>query len=574
MGITGSQILVRTLRDYGVEVIFGVPGDTSLPLYEALYDLGKIRHVLARDERSASFMADAYARLSHKPGLCECPSGAGPLYSVPGVAEADASSIPVILLTSDIPLAGEGKLTITELDTQGLFGSITKWTNVVKSPDKVAEDLRRAFRIATSGRPGAVHLALPNETMVGEVTEPESAYAEPACRSYPAFRTRGSKEELQNLAGMLTSARRPLIIAGGGTNHSQAGRALLELAQWLSLPVVTTISGQGVIPDHHSLALGVVGDNGFHPHAHQAVEQGDLLLYVGCKMGSVSTISWTMPSARPDRKIAQIDLNPELLGNNFQNQISINGDARLVLEDLLSLVKGLTGQREDSKWLNELNEVRARFWQDSREALESDRLPLQPERIIAELNRHLEKKAIVISDAGTPTPYSTRYLKLKQDGSRFLIPRSYGGLGYAIPALVGAHFACPDARLVGLFGDGSLGMSAGELETLARLKLDCVLLHFSNRSFGWIKCLQKLHCSEKYMSVDFTAGDPCLVARGFGLKAIHVETPAQLNQALEEAFAFEGPVFVNLISEPEVDRIPPVYSWQQAAARLESAKDR
>ena len=564
--MTGSQALVKLLREYGVDVIFGVPGDTSLPLYEALYDSGEIRHVLARDERSASYMADAYARLSHKPGLCECPSGAGPLYSVPGVAEADASSIPVILLTSDIPLAGEGKLTITELDTQGLFGSITKWTSVVKSADKVPETVRRAFRIATSGRPGAVHLALPKESMLGELTDPDSIYAEPACSSYPAFRTRGAREQLEQLAAMLIKAERPLLIAGGGANHSQAGQSISELAQWLGMPVVTTISGQGVIADHSPLALGVVGDNGYHPHAHLAVEQADLLLYVGCKMGSVSTISWSMPSPRQGRRIVQIDLNPELLGNNFKNQLSINGDARLVLEDLFSLVEKSCPAREVSGWLDELNQVRATFWQEAHGALSSRQVPLQPERIVAELNRHLDSQTIVISDAGTPTPYITRYLRLGGAGSRFLIPRSYGGLGYAIPAQVGARFACPDARLVGLFGDGSLGMSAGELETLARLDIDCVLLHFSNRSFGWIKCMQKLHCAEKYLSVDFTSGDPCMVARGFGLKALHVETPQELGPAMEEAFATKGPVFVNLVSESEVDRVPPVYSWEQAAA--------
>jgi acetolactate synthase-1/2/3 large subunit len=563
--MTGSQALVETLKQYGVEVIFGVPGDTSLPLYEALYDYGSgIRHVLARDERSASFMADAYARLSHKPGLCECPSGAGPLYSVPGVAEANASSIPVILFTSDIPLSGEGKQTITELDTQGLFGSIAKWTSVVKSAAKVPETVRRAFRIATSGRPGAVHLALPKEAMVEQVPDSGSVFAEPACSVYPAYRTRGVGQELQKLAEMLIEAERPVLVAGGGSNHSQAGKAITQLAEWLAMPVVTTISGQGVIPDHYPQALGVVGDNGYHPHAHQAVEQGDLLIYVGCKMGSVSTISWTMPSKRPGRKMVQIDLNPELLGNNFQNQLSINGDARLVLEDLLLLVKERTAQRDESRWLSELNQVRKEFWQDAEELMGSDMVPLRPERIVADLNRHLDERAIVIADAGTPTPYITRFLRLGKSGSRFLIPRSYGGLGYAIPALVGAHFACPGAKLVGLFGDGSLGMSAGELETLARLQIDSVLLHFSNRSFGWIKCLQKLHCSEKYLSVDFTGGDPCMVARGFGLKALQVETPDELSQAMDQAFNTKGPVFVNLESEPEVDRIPPVYSWQKA----------
>ena len=283
--MTGSQALVKILKEYGVEVIFGVPGDTSLPLYEAIYDSGQIRHVLARDERSASYMADAYARLSHKPGLCECPSGAGPLYSVPGVAEANASSIPVILLTSDIPLAGEGKQTITELDTQGLFGSITKWTSVVKSADKVPEIVRRAFRIACSGRPGAVHLALPKEAMLGEVADPDSIYAETACSSYPAFRTRGAREHVERLADMLIKAERPLLIAGGGANHSQAGEAIAQLADCLGMPVVTTISGQGLMPDHSPYALGVLGGQRISSPCPSGGERGGPAIVCGLQDG-------------------------------------------------------------------------------------------------------------------------------------------------------------------------------------------------------------------------------------------------------------------------------------------------
>ncbi len=188
----GSHVIVKMLEAYGVGHIFGVPGDTSISFYEALHDSrDRIRHVMARDERAASFMADAYARLSHKPGICECPSGAGSLYTVPGVAEANASGIPLIAITSDIPLAGEGRQTITELDTQGLYTSITKWAAQVKHVDKIPEMLRRAFRIATSGRPGAVHLAVPQEALKGRFSSNTSDfYAEPQCRTYPAFRTR------------------------------------------------------------------------------------------------------------------------------------------------------------------------------------------------------------------------------------------------------------------------------------------------------------------------------------------------------------------------------------------------
>lgn len=566
--MNGARTVVEMLMQYQTEVIFGVPGDTSIGLYEALYDVQpKIRHVMARDERSASFMADAYARLSHRPGICECPSGAGPLYAIPGIAEANASSIPVILLTSDIPLSGEGKQTITELNCEKLFETVTKWSYQLKDVSKIPEVVRRAYRIATTGRPGAVHLALPLETQkdafAGNAVD---LYAEDECGSYPAYRTRGARAVLENLCKILTNSKKPVIIAGGGANHSQAESAVLALAEWLSAPVVTTISGQGIIADNHFLAMGVTGDNGFHPHAHRAIEQGDVLLYVGCKMGSVSTLQWTLPGKYSDKQIVQIDLNPEFLGNNYQNSLSVAGDAKLILDDLLVLIKLESIKRETTEWVGSLNMARDIFWQKSMAAFESNGSPLKPERIISSLNRHLTSTSVVIADAGTPTPYITRFLKLGGNGSRFIIPRAYGGLGYVIPALVGAHYARPEARLVGLFGDGSLGMSAGELETLSRLNIPAVMLHFNNGMFGWIKALQKLHAKEKYYSVDFQTGDMSALAAVYGIKGFHVKSAGELDAALNEAFKHDGPVFIDIVSESEVADLPPVFSWEKATS--------
>jgi acetolactate synthase-1/2/3 large subunit len=570
--MNGAQVLVKMLQEQEVEVIFGVPGDTSIAFYEALYDAApEIKHIMARDERSASFMADAYARLSHKPGVCECPSGAGALYSVPGIAEADASSIPVILLTSDNVLSGEGKKTITELDCESLFKTITKWSSLMKLETKIPETIRRAFRIATSGRPGAVQLTIPGEVSGGEFTgNDKDVYPASECCSYPSYRTRGSREALEQLVGHLVGAERLVIVAGGGVNHSQAAEELKGAAEWLSSPVVTTISGQGVMPDEHPLALGVIGDNGFHPHAIRAVEEADVILYIGCKMGSVSTIKWTLPSDNPNRKILQIDLDPELLSNNFDNTLSVAGDAKLVLADLLVLLRGQGAARTPSAWVEDLNTERAKFWSDAEAILQADDTPLKPQRVISALNRRLSSPSIIISDAGTPTPYITRYLKLSGDGSRFIIPRAYGGLGYAIPALVGAHEARPDARLIGLFGDGSLGMSAGELETLSRLKIPVVLIHFNNSCFGWIKALQSLHAKSKFYSVDFTPGSPTKVAEGFGLKARQVTTPEELEAGLDEAFSCDGPFFLDVVTESEDNDIPPVVSWLKAAKALKS----
>ena len=395
---------------------------------------------------------------------------------------------------------------------------------------------------------------------------PNDLYIEEECTTYPAYRTRGARVVLENLSKILIQAKKPVIIAGGGTNHSQAGPAILALAEWLSAPVVTTISGQGIVPDHHPLAMGVTGDNGFHPHAHRSIDEGDVLLYVGCKMGSVSTINWTVPSVSSDKQIIQIDLNPEFLGNNYRNTLSVAGDAKLILEDVLVLIRGKVAQKQTNEWLDHLNLARNAFWESNIPAFESDKIPIKPQRVIAALNRHLTSTAVVIADAGTPTPYITRFLKLGGDGSRFIIPRAYGGLGYAIPAIVGAHFARPEARLVGLFGDGSLGMSAGELETLARLNIPAVMIHFNNGTFGWIKALQKLHCQEKYFSVDFQTGDMSALASVFGIKGYHVKTPGDLDDALDDAFKHKGPVFIDIVSESEIAELPPVFSWEKASA--------
>ena len=567
--MTGAQTLVQMLGKYGVEYIFGVPGDTSLALYQALYDAkSEITHIMARDERSAGFMADAYARLSHRPGVAECPSGAGALYSVPGIAEANASSIPVILFTSGISMAGEGKGTITELDHHTLFESITKRSSFLKVGKKLPEEIRRAFRIATSGRPGAVHMVLPIEGMKDDYDfQPRELWAEPECDNYPAYRTQAAGLVLDAVAAELPTAQRPVLVVGGGVNHSQANREVLELAEWLQAPVVTTISGQGIMPDDNPLAIGVIGDNGFHPHAIRAVEKADLLLYLGCKVGSVSTINWTIPSPKPGLKMIQVDIDPTILGNNFDNLINVAGDVKLVLGELLSRLKANGQSSGPRPFVEDLNRIRREFWQEAEAELNSEAMPLKPQRVINELNRHLPSPAMVISDAGTPTPYITRYLRLKGSGSRFLIPRAYGGLGYAIPAVVGAHLARPDARPVGLFGDGSLGMSSGELETLARLNIPAVLIHFNNACFGWIKALQALHCQGKFQSVDFGGGDMSPVARAFGLEAEHVETPEELMQGLERAFASERPYFLDVVTEAETEQLPPVYSWYQAAGK-------
>jgi acetolactate synthase-1/2/3 large subunit len=493
--------------------------------------------------------------------VCECPSGAGALYSAPGIAEANASSVPVVLFTSGVSLAGEGKGTITEMDHHVFFESISKWSNFLKLAVKIPETVRRAFRVATSGCPGAVHLAFPTETVVDRIPLDQiSLHAEAECKTYPSMRFRGSPDAITRVARHLAAAVRPVMIVGGGANHSQARREVQALAERLGAPVVTTISGQGIMPDQHPLALGVIGDNGYHPHAMRAVEEGDVLLYVGCKLGSVSTVRWTLPSRRAGRRILQVDINPRIIGNNFAVEDAVVGDARLVLEDVLGEL-GAGRSAAAGQWLEQLNRSRHDFWTKAAAVLSDEDTPLSPQRVIGSLNRVLREPAVVIADAGTATPYVTRYLRLNHDRSRFIIPRAYGGLGYAIPAVAGAWLARPEARPIGLFGDGSMGMSCGELETLVRYNVPAVLVHFNNGSFGWIKTLQKIHSASRFLSVDFKPLDMSRVAAAFGLRAFRAETPPQLETALAAAFAADEPCFIDVVTRPIEERIPPVYSW-------------
>lgn len=563
----GADILVDMLIGYGVEVIFGVPGDTNVPLYEALQERkDKIRHVMARDERSAGYMADAYGRFTSKPGVFECPSGAGAMYSLPPVAESNSSSVPVILLTIDIPLPGEGRGVLTELDCARLFDPITKMSVQVKSAEKLPEIIRRAFRVACSGKPGAVHLQIPEDMLLAEVDPARiSLHVETECRQFPAYPTLPPQDKLDAVMSMLTSSKKPLIVSGGGVNRSCAGPEVTELAERLNIPVCTTMTGQGTMPDDHRLAVGVIGDNGFHPHANWSLEHADFVLFVGSRMGSVVTIGWTFPKITLNKRVAQIDIDPEIMANNYENVVSVQGDARLVLQHLIDMAPIDNDAARTQEWVDELNGLRANFWQNAEALLSSEAAPLRPERAVRCFNEALEaygKPAHIYSDAGTPTPHMTRFLKLKDRRTRFAIPRAFGGLGSALPATVGAWFANKDRRPIGMFGDGSFGMTVGELETLVRLQVPAILLLFNNGTFGWIKGLHRLKGHNQCFGVDFMPPRGQAIAEAFDVKAWTATNSKELDEALAEAFAYtSGPCLIDIHVESIADRVPPVYSW-------------
>mgnify|MGYP005845797823 CR=1 FL=1 len=555
-----SEALVRMLKEAGVEVIFGLCGDTSLPLYEALHDVGQgLTHVLARDERSASYMADVYARLSGRVGVCEGPSGGGALYILPGLAEANASSVPLVAFTTDIELRNYERGTLTELDQSTLMRPVTRWSRTPASAADLPRTVREAFRRATAGAMGAVHVRLPEDLLEDELPD-DIASADGICDRYPRQRPAPDPEAVKQAASILVEAQAPVIVAGAGVLRSQAWDELRELAELLGAPVATSVSGKGAIAETHPLSLGVVGSNGGLPYRRRFIDQADAVLLVGTRGGSVTTQKWTAPRQGRARLI-QVDVSPEHLGLNYALDAALLADAKLGLAALLEELDRRLGGRSAGKVDPDRMARERQAYLERIEEFGSDAVPIRPERFIAELEHVMAPRSVLVVDPGTATPYMAAYYRLPQPGRWWACPRAHGALGYSLPGVVGAYLAVPGAaRVVGIMGDGSFGISAGELETIVRLGLPVTLIVLNNASYGWIKAGQKER-GGKYYSVDLLDVDHAAVARAYGLKGWRVEHPRDLAPALKAALEASGPALVDVVVQQLQDARAPVAAW-------------
>jgi acetolactate synthase-1/2/3 large subunit len=555
----GAEAAVRMLDLYGVRHVFGLCGDTSLPFYDALYRLEhSITHVLTRDERSAAYMADGYARVSGRPGVCEGPSGGGATYLLPGLVEANESSSPVLGLTSDVPVGSRGRYPLTELDQESLFRPLTKWNTVCDRADQVPQAIRAAFRHMTTGRPGAAHIGLPYDVLKQPVDAAE-IWAQDEHSRYPAWRSGPDPAAVAAAADALTRARRPVFICGGGVVSAAATAELAELATLLDAPVCTTVTGKGSIADTHPLSVGVVGLNGGVVATRAVVQQADLVVFVGCRAGSTTTERWTQPSR--DVPIVHIDVDPAAVSANYRTTHALIGDARLALQAVDQQVRGLRSApsaRDGAGVVARARRAKADAFQPLATSLDR---PIRPERIIAELNRVLPRDAVVVADPGTPCPYVSAYYELQQAGRHFLTNRAHGALGYSMAAALGAWFADPRRTCVSVMGDGSFGFSVGELETVVRCKAPLLMLVLSNATYGWIKASQKASYGGRYFSVDFSATDHARIASGYGVRSWRVEDPAELGPVLRQAIEHDGPALVDIVTQSLEDAAAPVLQW-------------
>ncbi|HEY7219589.1 MAG TPA: thiamine pyrophosphate-binding protein [Candidatus Binatia bacterium] len=554
--LTGAEAAVEILKAHGVEILFGLCGDTSLPFYDALARLPHgMRHILTRDERSAAYMADGYARVSGKVGVCEGPSGGGATYILPGLAEANESSVPLLCINSDISVAARGRYTLTELDQGALMRPVTKWNAVLNRSEDLPRTFRAAFKHITTGRPGAAHIALPFDVQNGSVNKSE-VWGDTHFGCYPAERVAPDRESVERAAVLLRDAASAVFICGGGVMLSEAEGELVDLAERLSAPVATTISGKGSISEDHPLAVGVVGSNGGTPETRAIVDQADLIFFIGCRAGSVTTERWRHPAPRKN-KIIHLDVDPAVPGANYPVDVALIGDAKLGLKMLDESLASTRRPLDASRVEFAKEEKFAKF-----QALaESGDRPIKPERVVAELGRVLDADAIVVADAGTPCPYFSAYYQARVTGRRVFSNRAHGALGYSMAAAMGAHFARPKVKCVSVMGDGSFGFTCGELETAARYRLPITFIVISNASYGWIKAGQKSGYGQRYFSVDFTATDHAAVGAAFGVKSWRVTEPSELGKALKEAVAHDGPTLVDILCQPLHEAKAPVSEW-------------
>jgi len=553
--LSGAEGLVKLLDQHEVKYIFGLCGDTSLPFYDALYRLNhSIKHVLTRDERSASYMADAYARVTGKVGVCEGPSGGGATYIIPGIVEANESSISVISITSDVPTTSIGHFPLTELKQKELFKPLTKWNEILNNPKKLCDNIRKAFKKSTSGRPGACHLSFPFDVQKAEISDQDIWVNKKYCR-FPSDPIKPDPKKINLIAKEISKAKNPIIICGGAIKNSFAEKELKKLVEKLNIVLATSVTGKGTLEDSHPNCLGVVGSNGGSLYTREVLKKSDLVIFIGCRAGSVTTEKWQYPSSKS--KIIHIDIDAHVIGANYKTHISLVADAKKSLIELNKKIK-----KNNFNGDKIIKATKKKKFTEFNKLCKEEKGLIKPERIVKEINSVMPDNTYIVVDPGTPCPYFSAYYNFKKSGRYFVTNRAHGALGYALPASIGVQIGRPKNKVVSVMGDGSFGFAVGELETAKRLSLPIIFVVISNSVYGWIKAGQKSSFNKRYYSVDFSRTDHAKVASSYGIKAWTVKKPKELKKIISEAIKYKkGPCLIDIISQPLEEARAPVSEW-------------
>jgi acetolactate synthase-1/2/3 large subunit len=544
--INGARFIAETFKCYGVTHVFYMPA--ILPSAMSEMRRLNIDCILTHCEKAAAYMADGYARASHRPGICMAQSvGAANLAA--GLQDAYLASSPVIAITGHRPSSDRRRNAYQEIDHHPLFEPVTKFNAKVDSLEELPFFIHQAFREATSGNPGPVHLdtlGARGEVVINAEAKLE-VKAEGQFSYCPAIRPIPDPEYVKEAIKIIEDAKRPVIIAGGGATISQAGKEIVELAEMLSIPVATSLAGKGVIPDSHPLSIGVVGTYS-RSCTNRIVSEADLVIYIGSRTGSLVTHEWRIP--RPGTPVIQIDINPSELGRNYPTKVAIWGDAKITVQQLIELAQPRSNRDE---WHEKFCQL-VYEWREKTESLRNaDSSPIRPERLCRDLTNFLPSDVVLVADTGYAGGWTGTLIDLKYPDQSYI--RASGSLGWGFPGSLGVKCALPDRPIICFTGDGGFWYHLAELETAMRYGINTITVVNNNNALKQTSPYYKNQDNNSefwhFSDVNFA-----LIAQTIGCFGIRVEKPEDIKGALTKALNSDKPAVIDVATD--IDATLPV----------------
>ncbi|HCY13321.1 MAG TPA: biosynthetic-type acetolactate synthase large subunit [Gammaproteobacteria bacterium] len=553
MELTGAEIVVQSLKDEGVEHIFGYPGGAALHIYDAFYQQDDIKHILARHEQGATHAADGYARASGKPGVVLVTSGPGVTNTITGIATAYMDSIPLVVLTAQVPTNLIGDDAFQEVDTVGITRPCVKHNFLVRNVADLALTIKKAFYLAGSGRPGPVVVDIPKD-----VTAAKTTYRYPKSvkiRSYAPVK-RGHSKQIAKAVALLLDARRPVIYSGGGIIHATAATQLTTLVQTLGFPCTQTLMGLGALPAADPHFLGMLGMHGTY-EANMAMHGSDVILAVGARFDD--RVTGDLSKFSPGARIIHVDIDPSSIGKNVPVEIPIVGDAAAVLEQMLDTLGKLDRKVDEPVLQQWWNQIKA--WRDVDSlAYDRDSKLIKPQFVIQKLCEVTEGDAYVTSDVGQHQMWAAQYYSFNKP-RRWINSGGLGTMGFGLPAAVGVQMAFPNAPVACVTGEASIMMCLQELSTCSQYGLPIKVINLNNRYMGMVRQWQEFFYDRRYSHTYMDSlPDFVQLAQSFGHTGILIEKPGDVEGALREAFAArEKLVFLDFITD-QTENVYPMIS--------------
>jgi acetolactate synthase-1/2/3 large subunit len=538
--ISGGEMLIRALQDAGAEYIFGYPGGSALHIYDAIFKQQKIEHILVRHEQAATHMADAYARVTGKPGVVLVTSGPGATNAVTGIATAYMDSIPMVVISGQVPNNVIGTDAFQETDMVGVSRPVVKHSFIVKKPEDIPAMVWKAFHIASTGRPGPVVIDVPKDTTDPEILASYNYPKNMKLRSYnPAVK--GNGRQIRKAAAALANAKRPVIYAGGGVILGDATEALTRLAKALNFPVTNTLMGLGCFPGDDDQFIGMLGMHGTF-EANMTMHHADVILAAGARFDD--RVTNNPEKFCPDATIIHIDVDPASISKIIEAQIPIVGQVGSVLEDLANAVEGLQAGNAalpDSEALNEwwerINVWRSSHGLDHSMAVEPGK-PILPQQAVQSLYRATGGDAYVTSDVGQHQMFAAQYYKFAKP-RRWVNSGGLGTMGFGLPAAMGVQFAYPEATVACVTGEGSFMMNMQELSTCLQYGLPIKIIALNNQALGMVKQWQDMQYGGRHSQSTYSDSLPDFktLVEAFGHIGFKVEDGADLDSVMDEAFS-------------------------------------